>query len=1022
MKRFTRKTLSLLLTLSLAAALAAPAAASEALGDDLTSRDTLLNEQTQLSTNVFWSSTYSDLRTENLITYTPNQDVTPIVTFGGVLTDKSRVSATAKALEDQGYRVVAGINGDFYNTSTGLPIGIVVTDGQLRSSDAGYYAVGFRKDGTAVLGKPAVKVTADLGYQRTDSAGASLQVVRQLSGVNKARVSSGGIYLYTYDFNAKHTTGNTEPGIDVICSIEDGELSIGDRLTLRVEQVVEASAATPVQEGQVVLSVNLKSDAYHVDALRYVPVGAEITLNVNAASDQWNDVDYAVGALYSLVENGAVVSGLQAGAAPRTAVGQRSDGSLVFYTIDGRKAGHSIGATMSQVAARLIELGCVTALCLDGGGSTTLSITEPDETEAKTINTPSEGSERAVTNHIFLVADNEPSGRLSHFYVSTDYDYVLAGSKVNISAAAVDTNFIPMAKSYDLWASDGELNGNVLITPSRGGDITVTAESGGKQGETTVHAIRTPDAVAIRNSSGTVLTALTAVPGSTTTLTATAAYSHLPLKADPEAFTWTVEGNIGTIDQQGRFTAITPGTGTITASAGGQRATVQVTVSKVALKTVEDFETEDTIFTQGSGNPMRFTRVTDNVRLGRGAGQLDYTLTEELGYTAKWQTWAGAPEITIPYTSLNLWVYGDGSGNTLSFLYANDTEGHLTQDITVLDFTGWKQVSVTLPNQYFIIQGFQIRAGDAHTYDDGLGNIITEYPDTPRTGTVYIDHLVASFGGTVDNGVPVITTSLNQENGKLIATISDEVDGVLPQSAVSVTWDGQKQDFTYNTANGTLSTSVISDGRPHRITITAKDASGNIGRASYDVPVGEDYQSAFTDTKDYWGANYVEFLYTSGVTTGYSDGTFRPNQNITRAQFSVMLFRYLGLDESKYADVVLPFADVDQIGAYAVPAIKALYTEGIINGSTGNDGKLYFNPNTPLTRAQAATMIGRTQQKGYAMAELTFTDAGKIPSYATFYIQTMAAQGIIGGYTDGSFKPHNNITRGQMAKILYNLM
>lgn len=78
-------------------------------------------------------------------------------------------------------------------------------------------------------------------------------------------------------------------------------------------------------------------------------------------------MEYALGALYSLVENGAVVSGLQAGSAPRTAVGQKADGSLVFYTIDGRRSGHSIGATMTQVAQRLIELGCVTALCLDGG-------------------------------------------------------------------------------------------------------------------------------------------------------------------------------------------------------------------------------------------------------------------------------------------------------------------------------------------------------------------------------------------------------------------------------------------------------------------------------------------------------------------------------------------------------------------------------------------------------------------------------------------------------------------------------
>ena len=62
---------------------------------------------------MFWSSSYSDLRTENVVTYTSNGDVTPLVTFGGSLTSRSTVTSSARALEGQGYRVVAGINGDF---------------------------------------------------------------------------------------------------------------------------------------------------------------------------------------------------------------------------------------------------------------------------------------------------------------------------------------------------------------------------------------------------------------------------------------------------------------------------------------------------------------------------------------------------------------------------------------------------------------------------------------------------------------------------------------------------------------------------------------------------------------------------------------------------------------------------------------------------------------------------------------------------------------------------------------------
>ena len=351
MKHRIRKLTSLLLSLSLISALTLPAAASNALGEDLSAKDTLLHQETQLSTNVFWSTTYSDLRTENLITYTPNKAVTPIVTYGDALTDRSSVADMAALLEEDGYRVVAGINGDFYNVSTGLPIGMVVTEGLLRSSDAGYYAIGFRADSSAILGKPGVKVSANLGYAVDDGFGNSTKLVRPVAAVNKARTNSG-LYLYTYDFNAKHTTGTTEPGINVVCTVEQGKLAIGSTVTLRVDRV-EETAVTSLAPDQIVLSANLQADSYYTTALQNIPQGSELTLTVSA-NDGWEDVEYAIGALYCLAENGAVVPNLAAGSNPRTAVGQKADGTLVFYTIDGRKTGYSIGASLSQVGERLL--------------------------------------------------------------------------------------------------------------------------------------------------------------------------------------------------------------------------------------------------------------------------------------------------------------------------------------------------------------------------------------------------------------------------------------------------------------------------------------------------------------------------------------------------------------------------------------------------------------------------------------------------------------------------------------------
>ena len=1027
MKNTLRKTLSLFLAFTLLCSLGLTAAASEAMGEDLTSKDTLLNQKTQLSTNVFWSTAYSDLRTENVITYEPNEDVTPIVTFGDSLTTRTTVTSAARALESQGYRVVAGINGDFFNTSNGLPIGLLVSDGKLLSSDGGYYAIGFRDDGSAVIGKPSLSVSADLGYALADSTGYTAEVVRTIAGVNKARVSTGGIYLYTYDFNDRHTTGNTEAGVDVLCTIVDGALSIGETATLRVDQVIEATSATSIGPDQVVLSANSLSSTYYTDALRNVPVGNEITLTITAGNEDWNDVVYAVGALYSLVQDGAVVSGLPSGTNPRTAVGVTADGSVVFYTIDGRRSGHSIGASLTQVAQRMIELGCVAAIGLDGGGSTTITVTQPDDTTAATINRPSDGSERAVTNHLFLVASNEPTGRLDHFYVQADNAYVLAGSKVEISAAAVDTNFIPMEdEDYDLDASDGELDGNILTTPREGGEITVTASSGRREGSTTVYAIADPTDIAIRNASGTVVTSLNTTLGASTQLTATAAWNHISLKADAEALTWEVSGSIGTIDETGKFTASAPGTGTITVSAGGQRISIPVTVSGTVssggVMAVEDFEGSTTIF-RGTGSNMDFSlnHSADTVRMGSGSAKVDYTLTEDgsgLGaYTADWRASRTTSIDTGTYTALHMWVYGDGSGNQLSLLYSDGAKGYLPGGSVTLDFTGWKQVTFALMGSHYEIQGLRVTAPVIATAD------IVSYADTPRTGTIYIDHITATASGTPDNEAPVVSASLDNSLWQVTASVADAVDGILPAGSVTVTYNGTPYG-SYDPATGLVTVALPGPGESHeamRITITARDLSGNIGRASVDVePYGVDHK--FTDINDYWAATYVDFLYNANITTGYADGTFRPNDNISRQQFAVMLYRYLGLDGTQYESVTLPFADNASIGDYALTAVKALYTEGIINGSTGSDGRLYFNPGGSLTRAQAAAMIGRTQEKGYATVELTFSDAASIPAYATYYIQTMAAQGVISGYADGTFQPGANITRGQMAKILYNLM
>ena len=1036
MKQWIRRGAALGLALALTVT---AASASQAMGWDVHTGRAPLSQGASLGKNVFWSDTYSDLRTEYYVEYSPNASVVPTVAYGSKVTDRVTLSGMAQTLESQGKRVVSGLNGDWYVLSTGAPTGLVVTDGIVRAT--GYYndtwAIGFNADGTAFIARNGLSVSVSFGGQAVKLGG----------GINKVRkltdsAAVGGLTLLTDDFAT--TTQNTEPGVDVILSpVDDGtgtyavKPTIGRQTQYVVEQVLESTGSIPIPEGKAVLTLNAKESEEALARLRALQPGDTVTLTVSSSDQRWSQAVQALGGVSKLVTNGQVDSGLDASRTAWPAIGIKADGTVIFYAMDGKQPGYSVGATQGQVAQRLIELGCVEAICMDGGGSTTITVTQPDDTTAATINRPSDGSERAVANHLFLVATNEPTGELGHFYVQADNAYVLAGSKVEISAAAVDTNYIPMDEDYDydLEASDGELDGNILTTPKRGGEITVTASSGRREGSTTVYAIEDPTDVVIRDSSGTALTTLNAATGTTTQLAATAAYNHISLKADPEAFTWEVTGDIGTVDEHGLFTAAAPGTGTITVSAGRARVSIPVTVSSSGtvsaggVMEVESFEGSTTIF-RGSGSNMDFSlnHSADTVRMGSGSAKVDYTLTEtgasQGAYTAEWRASKSTGIDCSTYTALHLWVYGDGSGNILSLLYNDGAAGYQSLQVTPLDFTGWKQVTVTLPGAHFEIQGLQVSATTAADGTVSVGDKLS--------GTIYIDHITATASGTPDNAAPVVSASLDNSLWQVTASVADAVDGILPAGSVTVTYNGAPYG-SYDPATGLVTVALPGPGESHeamRITITARDLSGNIGRASHDIqpasstdPEAPGYTGPFVDMTTHWARAYTTYLYDMGVTNGVetTEGLqFQPEKNITRGEFALMVTRWMGLNPDDYAGVELPFADLASIPSWMLGGMKATYSLGILKGSL-EGGQLVSRATETISRAEAMTILGRIQPKGYPLAALTFNDAASVAGWARSHVQSLVGQGVISGY-DNQLRPNDPVKRSEVAKMLYAIL
>ena len=116
----------------------------------------------------------------------------------------------------------------------------------------------------------------------------------------------------------------------------------------------------------------------------------------------------------------------------------------------------------------------------------------------------------------------------------------------------------------------------------------------------------------------------------------------------------------------------------------------------------------------------------------------------------------------------------------------------------------------------------------------------------------------------------------------------------------------------------------------------------------------------------------------------------------------------------------MPFADLEEIDAWALDAAKAMYALGIMKGNGAADGTISFDPGDTITRAQAITMLGRLQEKGFATVSLEqFPDQGDVADWALPYVQTMCAQGILSGSDDGRLNPNGAMTRSQACKVLY---
>lgn len=301
--------------------------------------------------------------------------------------------------EDQGRETVSAMaaragalvamNADFFPLS-GDPLGAMVVAGELVSAPVTGRSAFYWGDGSAKAGYLTFAGRLLFGDEIVRLDGLNEECVGDMVVLNTPR---GGFAT------------SREPATHAILELEDRIAPVGS-WTARFKRFVFASTSVPVDEGEVVLTLQGEPS----DQLSQFGVGDEIQIQISVAGADWGTTTDVVGGGPFLVRDGNVyipfanegfTEGFAVNRHPRTAIGRTVVGDIWLVTVDGRQT-MSAGASLLELANIMLRLGCVEAINLDGGGSTALAVF------GVVLNRPSGGRERAVAGSVLVYGTPGP--------------------------------------------------------------------------------------------------------------------------------------------------------------------------------------------------------------------------------------------------------------------------------------------------------------------------------------------------------------------------------------------------------------------------------------------------------------------------------------------------------------------------------------------------------------------------------------------------------------------------------------
>lgn len=298
--------------------------------------------------------------------------------------------------KNPGYRVIAAINGDFFDISAKNPFpytpsGVHVSGGNYYKSSASK-TVGFRNDGSndPLVGNETFTRTEKMQLDVYDE---NNQIVKEfeIDKINNVPANNEiAIYYATRDANHKTLPISVSDGFIV----ENAEYALphSNNDFYGLGTISRKGSAT-LGDGQFAIVSN------NQEVTNALGTGVKIRAQFEFTGD-YADIEDAIGVGETILYNG-VRKGSDTVRHPRTMVGVKADGTIIMTVVDGRQPNKNMyGATSYEMAAILKHYGAVEGYNLDGGGSSTMVIL--DNGEYKVMNSPSDGHERSDSNCLLI--------------------------------------------------------------------------------------------------------------------------------------------------------------------------------------------------------------------------------------------------------------------------------------------------------------------------------------------------------------------------------------------------------------------------------------------------------------------------------------------------------------------------------------------------------------------------------------------------------------------------------------------